>query len=443
MAIPITCPGCKAAFEVPETLAGKTIRCTSCKTQLTVDSPAPAAADAKKPFGWAGKASPAAAAAKPAPEPLPLDDDDPAPAKTRPTSNGKAPARAAAAADEDDKGTPAKKPAVAKAAARRRDDDDDDDDYTPAKKKRKNQSGGSGAMVALIGGGLVALAAIVGLSIYLLSGDDKPDTASNSGSGAPPAAPVGMPGPGGPGGGRPMPGGDAQGEGSPVNAGGWQTFTTGGFSAEFPGTPAEDDGSFLGGGRAGALPPDVNLKAYVLKNGADSGYFVVRMDLPAQVAGVDPKQLLGEFARGAEKGMSGFGGRSKVGIGGNIDITQDGFPGKELQMTDKSGGNGGGVMRVILAGTKLYMYGSASDNFSAMQADTDRFIKSVKISGGSGGGVAIGGPNDPTRPGGGFGGPPGYPGRPGVPGGSGQGPPGGVPTPPTPGGVGYPMPGGP
>ena len=49
------------AFDVPDHLAGKTIRCTTCRTQVAV-APAPAAAalsldaeedaGARKPFGW-------------------------------------------------------------------------------------------------------------------------------------------------------------------------------------------------------------------------------------------------------------------------------------------------------------------------------------------------------------------------------------------------------
>src|SRR4051812_4424952 len=37
--IPVKCPGCQAGFDVPVALAGKTIRCTSCKTQLPVPAP--------------------------------------------------------------------------------------------------------------------------------------------------------------------------------------------------------------------------------------------------------------------------------------------------------------------------------------------------------------------------------------------------------------------
>ena len=164
MAIPITCPGCQAGFEVPENLAGKTIRCTSCKTQLSVP-----AADAKKPFGWAGSAAKPAAAA--------------APAKA-------APARAAVAVDDDDeddrKTSPAKtaskngptiKGAIKSGSKRRDDDDDDDDDDRPRRRKNTKAAGG-GAMLALIGGGVLCLGAIVGLSVWLLSDGDK-DTAKS------------------------------------------------------------------------------------------------------------------------------------------------------------------------------------------------------------------------------------------------------------------------
>jgi hypothetical protein len=483
MAIPITCSGCKAAFEVPDNLAGKTIRCTSCKTQLTVSAPALAAAapaaatETKKPFGWAAGNN---SAAQTQPEPLP-DDDTPAPAKpaapTKAAATAKPVAKATVTTDDDEKTSPNKKPAAATAKAtaskRRDDDDDDDDDYQP-KKKRKNQSGGSGAMIALIGGGLLALGAIVGLTIWLVSGSDdkKPDTASSNTS-TPPAntSTTGMPGkPGGtmpPGGGmQPPPGmGGMQPPsgfpgGTPINAGGWQTFTLDGFSASLPGTPTEQPGI---GAAAGA-----DMKVYLLKvGGNDAGFFVGRVSLPPQAASVPAKTILDEAARGAEGSVGGFGlGRaSDVGIGSKSDITQDGFPGKELQLVDKAGKGGGGILRFVLAGNKMYLYGAAADNFAALQADNQRFMGSVKITA-AGGGIAIGGPNDPTRPPGGMF-PPGmgYPGMTppsmppgGVPfptpgmggmppggtfpppgGGSSQGPPGGIGVPPMPpGGMGIP-----
>ena len=75
MSIPITCAGCHAAFEVPDGLAGKTIRCTSCKAQMAVPAadqaetlvPAvrgqAAAGESKKPFGFGSGAKTATASA--------------------------------------------------------------------------------------------------------------------------------------------------------------------------------------------------------------------------------------------------------------------------------------------------------------------------------------------------------------------------------------------
>ena len=36
MAIAIACPGCRAGFQVPERLAGKKIRCKTCREEFRV-----------------------------------------------------------------------------------------------------------------------------------------------------------------------------------------------------------------------------------------------------------------------------------------------------------------------------------------------------------------------------------------------------------------------
>ena len=41
MAISITCPGCQSVYPVPETLAGKTIRCKKCGEMVAVSAPPP------------------------------------------------------------------------------------------------------------------------------------------------------------------------------------------------------------------------------------------------------------------------------------------------------------------------------------------------------------------------------------------------------------------
>lgn len=198
MSIPITCSGCKSAFDVPDNLAGKTIRCTSCKAQMSVPDEVPVeaveeAATNKKAFG-----SGVRPAAKLPPKPAPAPE-----AKSSPAKPAAKPVAAKAADDDeeedskkpqkkdgkDEKAKPGAKVAGPKKSGitgstrkRRDDDDDDDDDDAPPRKKKKKPQGGSGGMVAIIAGAAVALVLIVGAVIYLASGSSsKDDTASNTG----------------------------------------------------------------------------------------------------------------------------------------------------------------------------------------------------------------------------------------------------------------------
>ncbi|HEY2910128.1 MAG TPA: hypothetical protein VGI99_07770, partial [Gemmataceae bacterium] len=159
MAISIKCAGCQAAFDVPETLDGKTIRCTSCKTQLVVA--------AKKP------ASPLPPVrSKPVIE---VDDDE---EKTRPSRS-----------------TGSK---AGKLSPRRRDDDEDDDDEEeeederPRKgKKKPAPKGGNGAKIAIFGGlGVLVCGGLAAAIYFATASDDKKkdagsDTAANGNSSAP------------------------------------------------------------------------------------------------------------------------------------------------------------------------------------------------------------------------------------------------------------------
>jgi predicted Zn finger-like uncharacterized protein len=351
MPIPTTCPGCRAAFEVPDGLAGKTIRCTSCKTQLTVPA-APAAASAlsggKKPFGWSnGKAAEAAPVAAAEPVAAEVEEDEEAPAPVR----------------------KAKAVAVAKAVpAKRRRDDDDDEDDTPRRKKR-DTGGAKGAMWLLIGGGALALAAVVGVSIWLLTGDKKKDDTAKNPDPAPAGEktapePEGKPDPTRPNPGRPNPG-----------AGGtWQTFTADGFSADMPGKPTRQTQPLPAG--AGTLT------VYALANPADKSALTVSVvALPPEAAAIPAGVMLDQFVRGAENGAGGAGGvgQANLGVGSKSDVTQDGFPGKELQLTNKTTRAAAGTMRVVLAGDRVFTFGAVAENFAAFRTQADRFLASAKV----------------------------------------------------------------
>ncbi len=148
MTIAITCPGCRAPFDVPENLRGKSIRCTACATQIKV----PAAA-----------------------EPIPLDDEDDAPPRPAARkSSPAAPARPAAAAS----GT--------RRPARTRDDDDDDfDDDRPRRKAARDK--GANPMM-WVGIGLAALVLVGGVGVGIYYATKKSDAAGGGGSTAAAAA---------------------------------------------------------------------------------------------------------------------------------------------------------------------------------------------------------------------------------------------------------------
>ena len=127
MPIAMTCPGCETDVSLPDTLAGKTIRCKKCGETFPVTAKV-------------------AAKSKPV---VVVDEDD----------------------DEDDDDTPKAKPAKrlpAKALARK-DEDDEDDDEEDAPKSRKG---------LLIGGSVLGVLLLVGGGIAgysLLSGGSSKD----------------------------------------------------------------------------------------------------------------------------------------------------------------------------------------------------------------------------------------------------------------------------
>ncbi len=422
MSIPLTCPGCSVAFEVPDNLAGKTIRCTGCKTQVTVPAAGQAAATGKKPFGWAGSAAPAPApkGQTAAPEPLPLDDDDtPAPAKTSATAKPPAkaaskPAVAVAQIDDDEDDAPKKKSSsgsatkavpVVKGSPKKRpiddDDEDDDDDsedndHPRTKRKSQKKSGSDNTgLIVMLGGGALAVAAVVGLCVWLFTGDKKKDDTASSGSSGGSSSPtMTMPGTGTPG----TPGTPGSGGTTPVSANGWQTFTVAGFSAELPGTPQKMD---VPGGAAAGL----TMTMYVLESSAkDSGYLIMVMDLPMAIPKEQIPKFFDEFVKGARNGGGfggGFGGarggKSDVTVGTPRDFTQDGFPGRELPLVNKAGASVG-QLRAVISGSKVYVYGYGADKgLAGLQPSFDKFVSSVKISANGAGNnnIAMGGPNAP------------------------------------------------
>ncbi|HUR53377.1 MAG TPA: hypothetical protein VMZ71_04575 [Gemmataceae bacterium] len=402
MPIPMTCSGCHASFDVPDNLAGKTIRCTSCKAQMTI----PAAGE-KKPFGWATKTPPAAV--------IELDDE-PAPVKTaaKPAVAVKAAPKAAVVVDDDEddspkapkkaapkqlsgiKGAPPGMKSATKAAVARRkveDDDDDDDDDTPRRGKKKAAAGGSN--VAILAGGGLALCAVIGVAVWMFAfkGDkaDKTDSASSSSS--TPASTSGSGGgrtpdigtrPNGPPAGMGVGGGAAGASG--LN-GAWQPVQGEGFTCEMPGQAQVMTQTQQG----------TTVKVHMVGDGQREVILAMAVNLPGPIPATAQGQLYNEMAKAFEQGANGGGGgfglQAKVKVAGTSDFQLDQFNGRELILND-GGGKQVGVMRLLVAGTKLFLYGGASDKFAANSGQIQRMMASFKVSDGSAGGgneVANGG----------------------------------------------------
>ena len=265
-----------------------------------------------------------------------------------------------------------------------------------ARSRRRARSGGG--IVAMLGGGVVCIGAIVGLAVSLFS-DDSKDTASNDTDNSAQVSPTGGTGEGrtrttegadgtegrgaeggrdqeadnGGGavvsddppegrngmrpGNRPRPGGGNVGAGganpfgnfgqfsgdSLGTPGAWAKFDGDGFSAEFPGTP---DSKEMGAIKIAAVGGKTNPVTGV----------IVTPSPPGVAQAGSPKQALDLM-------MSQAG--PKLGGAAPRDVTVSGHPGKELAVTQQ------GItvtMRIVLAGDRLFMFMAGGGTRRAVHA---------------------------------------------------------------------------
>jgi hypothetical protein len=151
MPILVTCPGCSAKLNAPDSAVGKNVKCPKPNCGTIVPVPAPKVQQ------------PAFEVVEDEPPPAPPPKSKPRLIAAVEVEEDEPPRKKARRDDDDDR--PRRK--------KRRDDDDDDDDDRPRRKKRRAAGGASGGIIALIVlGGLVLLGA-VGFGIYALVGGSK------------------------------------------------------------------------------------------------------------------------------------------------------------------------------------------------------------------------------------------------------------------------------
>lgn len=152
MPIIVTCTSCSTKLSVPDSAAGKHVRCPKPGCGAITEAPAFLSVEEVEVVE--------AATTRPKPRLKPTLDEDEDEEDDRPRKKSRGDD------DEDDEDRPASR------RKRRRDEDDDDDFDQPRKRKRKKKGLGAGVIVAIVFGGLLVLGGI-GYGIFALVGGTK------------------------------------------------------------------------------------------------------------------------------------------------------------------------------------------------------------------------------------------------------------------------------
>jgi len=331
MAVTIACPNCDARLDAPDDIEGKKVKCRKCGEKFRAY---PVKEDGEDD-------RPARRAVKPATKSRPRDveDEDDRPARR----TGKASRRGAGdderGRNEDEDRPPRGSP------------DEDDKKGEPRARKKKGKKKKAGWPVALlISIGVGALILIAGIGAYFSSpGDQEPD-----GSAAP-GGPVSGPGAGG---------GSA---GDPALPG-WLEFAdpNGQFKVRLPRTPAPTK-------RQWAVPNGDPAEATIYTVEIGGGLFAVALlSVPGREAGAPADPVLDEAIA---EGTGWFRGAA---IKSRTNITYQGFPGRQAVL-EYPGVKGSTVLRVVLAGNRMFWVVAKGDNFAADTPKVRGFLDSLKI----------------------------------------------------------------
>jgi DNA-directed RNA polymerase subunit M/transcription elongation factor TFIIS len=338
MPITIACPNCDARLEAPDDIEGRKVQCKKCGETFRArpveededDRPARRAAKS------AGKSRPRPAA----------DDEDEDERPSRRT--GKA-SRGRDEDDADDRDADEGRP-----RRRSRDEGDEEDGPRPRKKKRKKKKRAVSPVVLLILIGVGVLLLIAGMGAYISLSGDKSD------GGAAAGGPVSGPG-GGPG---------AGGESASDSAvPGWLEFDdpNGQFKVRLPRKPA------AAAKQQWPLPNGDQGEAtiYTVEIGG-ALWAVAYLNMPGREPGAPADPVLDDLITG---GMGWFKGAV---VKSKTNITHQGFPGRQAVL-EYPGVKGTTVLRVILAGNRLFWALAKGDNFAADTPKVRGFFDSLKI----------------------------------------------------------------
>jgi len=332
------CPNCDAHLDAPDDIEGKKVQCKKCGEKFR----------ARPVEEGDGDDRPARRAARSASNSRPrsaADDEDEDDRPSRRT--GKA-SRRREEDNGDDRDDDEDRP-----RRRSRDEDDKEDEPRARKKKgKKKRKKAMSPMVLLILIGVGLLILVAGIGAYISYSGDKPDVSAPTGGPVTDAA-AGA-------------GGAAAGD--PALPG-WLEFAdpNGQFKVRMPRMPAaptEQVWPLPNGDQAEPTTYTVELGGTL--------FAVAHLIVPGREPGAPADPVLDEVLGG---GVGWFKGAV---VKGRANITHQKFPGRQAVL-EYPGVKGSHVVRVILAGNRMFWLMAKGDNFAADTPKVRGFFESLKI----------------------------------------------------------------
>jgi hypothetical protein len=329
MPVTIVCPNCDDRREVPDDVEGKKVRCKKCGETFR-------ARPVEEDVGDDRRAARSASKSRPRPAADDADEDERPARRT-----GKASRRREEDDEPDrDEGEPRR---------RSREEDDEADEPRPRKKKGRKAKKGGPPVVLLVSIGVGVLVVIL-LLIGIFSGEREPD-----GSAAP----------GGPMSGPAADGGAAGDTAVP----GWLEFDdpNGQFKVRvprMPGAPTKQQFPLASGDPA-------EWTIYTVEIGGGL-YVVAHVVVPGREAGAPADPVLDDTISG------GIGWFKGAVIKSQTKITHQKFPARQAVL-EYPGVKGSTVVRVILAGNRMFWVLARGDGFKADTPKVQGFLDSLKI----------------------------------------------------------------
>jgi DNA-directed RNA polymerase subunit M/transcription elongation factor TFIIS len=326
MPVTIACPNCGAHLEAPDDIEGKKVQCKRCGERFRAHP-----VDEGEPPARGAAESARKSRSRPA-----VDDGD---EDERPSRRTGKTSRGREDGDEDDRDRPRR---------HSRDDADEEGEPQAQKKKGKKTKKAGRPVVLLISIGVGVLLLIAGIGAYFsFFGDQQSDGAADGG---------------------PVSSGSGGAAGDP-NLPGWVEFAdpNGQFKVRMPRNPAAPTK------QQWAVPNGDGVEAtiYTVEIGGGQ-YAVAQLTMPGLAAAASADPVLDESIDG---GVGWFKGAV---IKSRTKITHQGFPGRQavLEYPEVKGST---VLRVILAGNRMFWVVAKGDNFAADTPKVRGFLDSLKI----------------------------------------------------------------